>query len=115
MLKYVVCFCKGCDGCCVFCIVMRGPVGARIWESMSVSSCRCCVLCASCGSSECCILHDFQFVDASGGCKRRPHGRGILQSRSQDCIIGSHVCLPHPVAVSAFSICSGMCACNDML
>ena len=23
----------GCDGCCVFvCIVMRGAVGARVWE-----------------------------------------------------------------------------------
>ena len=29
-----------------------------------VSSCRCMlvVLCASCGSSQCCILHDLQFV-----------------------------------------------------
>ena len=33
--------CKGCDGCCVrgvmgvvfsVCIVMRGAVGARVWE-----------------------------------------------------------------------------------
>ena len=22
----------------------------------------CCVLCASCGSSQCCVLHDLQFV-----------------------------------------------------
>ena len=26
-----------------------------------------CVLCASCGSSHCCILHDFQFVNAGRG------------------------------------------------
>ena len=33
LLKYVVCLCKGCDGCCVFvCIVTRGAVGARVWE-----------------------------------------------------------------------------------
>ena len=34
VLKYVVCLCKGCDGCCVFsvCIVMHGAVGARVWE-----------------------------------------------------------------------------------
>ena len=33
MLKYVVCLCNGCDGCCVFvCIVTRGAVGARVWE-----------------------------------------------------------------------------------
>ena len=33
VLKYVVCLCKGCDGCCVFvCIVTHGAVGARVWE-----------------------------------------------------------------------------------
>ena len=52
-----------------------------------------------------CILHDLQFVNAGRRCKRRPYGRGILQSWSHDCLIGSHECLlllPHPVAVSAF-------------
>ena len=34
-----------------------------------------CVLRASCGSSQCCILHDLQFVNAGRGCKRRPYGR----------------------------------------
>ena len=29
-----------------------------------------CVLCASCGSSQCCILHDLQFVSAGRGYKR---------------------------------------------
>ena len=33
-----------------------------------------CVLCASCGSSQWCIMHDFQFVNAGRGCKRRPYG-----------------------------------------
>ena len=23
VLKYVVCLCKGCDGCCVFCFIVR--------------------------------------------------------------------------------------------
>ena len=33
VLKYGVCLCKGCDGCCLFvCIVTRGAVGARVWE-----------------------------------------------------------------------------------
>ena len=33
VLKYVVCLCKGCDGCCVFvCIVMRVAVGACVWK-----------------------------------------------------------------------------------
>ena len=52
-----------------------------------------CVLCASCGSYQCCILNDFQFVNAGRGCKRRPYRRGILQSRSHNCFIGSHECL----------------------
>ena len=52
-----------------------------------------CVLCAFCGSFQCCILHDLQFVNADRGCKRRPYGSGILQSRSHDCFIGSHECL----------------------
>ena len=30
VLKYVVCLCKGCDGC--FFIVTRGAVGVRVWE-----------------------------------------------------------------------------------
>ena len=55
-----------------------------------------CVLCASCGSSQCCILHALQFVNAGQGCK-------------------SSFCFPHPVAVSAFIICSGLCACTEML
>ena len=71
MLKYIVCLCKGYDRCCVF-IAMRGAVGA------------------SCGSSQCCILNELQFVNAGRGCKKRPYGRGILQSRSHDCLIGNH-------------------------
>ena len=49
-----------------------------------------CVLCASCGSSQCCILHDVQFVDAGRECKRRPYGRSILQSQCHGCLIVSH-------------------------
>ena len=39
-----------------------------------------CNLCVSCGSSQCCVLHDLQFVNAARGCKKRRHGGGILQS-----------------------------------
>ena len=35
-----------------------------------------CVVCASCGSSQCCILHGLQFVKAGRGCNRRPYRRG---------------------------------------
>ena len=39
-----------------------------------------CVLCASCGSSQCCVLHDLQFVNAGRGCNRRPYRRGTTLS-----------------------------------
>ena len=44
LLKYVVCSCRGCEGCCVF------YLNCEAWScmcscmgSMSVSSCRCCM------------------------------------------------------------------------
>ena len=44
VLKYVVCLCRGYDGCCVFCLY------CEVWScrcscmgSVSVSSCRCCM------------------------------------------------------------------------
>ena len=46
-----------------------------------------CVLCASCGSPQCCVLHDLQFVNAV------EDARGILQSRYNDFLVGSHECL----------------------
>ena len=45
-------------------------------------------LCESRGSPQCCVLHDLQFVNAG-----RPYERGILQSQSHDCLVGSHECL----------------------
>ena len=51
-----------------------------------------CVLCASCGSSQCCVLHDLQFVLLM---LQKRH----TQSRSHNCFICSHsvsFCLPHP-------------------
>ena len=52
-----------------------------------------CVLCASYDRLQYSILHDLQFVNIGRVCKRRPYGRGILQSRSHNCFIGSHECL----------------------
>ena len=52
-----------------------------------------CVLCTSCGSFQCCVLHDLRFVNAGRGYKKRPYGRGILQSWSHYCLVGSHGCL----------------------
>ena len=39
-----------------------------------------CVLCASCGSSQCCVLHDVQFVNAGRGCKRHTPDLVLLLS-----------------------------------
>ena len=76
------------------CIVRRGAVGARgECECFVMQMLYVCVLCASCGSSQCCVLHDLQFVNTGRGCNRRPYRRGILQSRSHNCFIGSHECL----------------------
>ena len=33
------------------------------------------------------------FVNAGRGCKRRPYGRAIFQSRSHNCLVDSHECL----------------------
>ena len=41
MLKYVVCLCKGCDGCCVFCLYCE--VWSYRCSCITVSSCRCCM------------------------------------------------------------------------
>ena len=44
VLKYVVCLCKGCDGCCVFCLYCDAwSCRGSCMGSMSVSSCRCCM------------------------------------------------------------------------
>ena len=77
-----------------------------------------CVLCAFCGSSQFCVLHDLQFLNAGRGCIRRPYGRGILQSRSHNCFIGSHECIllftPYCCSECFYDF-RGMCACTEML
>ena len=60
-------------------------------ESVSVPLCKCCMFIS-------CVhpvadLNDLLFVNAGRGYKRRPYGRGLLQSRSHDCLITSHACL----------------------
>ena len=46
-----------------------------------------CGLCASCDSSQCCILYACSLLMLV------EDGRGILQSRSHDCLIGSLECV----------------------
>ena len=45
-----------------------------------------CVLYASCVSYQFCVLHYLHIVQAGRGCKKRPYRRGIIQSRSHDCL-----------------------------
>ena len=76
-----------------------------------------CVLSASCGSSQCCVLHDLQFVNAGRGCNRRPYRRGILQNQSHNYFIDSHECLllPHPITVNTFIIYKDLYTYTEML
>ena len=63
--------------------------------SVSVSSCRCCMF-VSCVHPVAVLNAAFcmtWFDNAGRGCNRRPYRRGILQSRSHNCFIGSHECL----------------------
>ena len=123
VLNYVVCLCKRCDGCCVFCLYCEAWSCRYSCMNSSCSKCtsttgalndlttdlvvtnnnikyECfvmqmlyvCVLCASYGSSQYCILHDLQYVNAGRRCKRRPYGRDILQSRY------------HSVAINTFYV-----------
>ena len=65
-------------------------------ESMRISSCSCymyvsCVHPVAVLNAAFCMT--YSLLDAGRGCKRRPYGRGIHQSRSHDCLVGSHECL----------------------
>ena len=49
VLKYVVCLCRGCDGCCVFCLYCDAlSCRCSCMGNMSVSSCRCCMFVLVC-------------------------------------------------------------------
>ena len=48
-------------------VLMYGKCECFVMQMLYV-----CVLFASGGSSQCCVLHDLQFVNAGRGCKRRP-------------------------------------------
>ena len=77
-----------------------------------------CVLCASCGSSQCYVLHDLQFVNAVGDAigdhtEEAYSIAGLITALYVAMRVS--FCLPHSVAVSAFMICRGLCACTEML
>ena len=77
-----------------------------------------CVLCASCGSSQCCILHDLHLLMLVEGARadhmeESYHRAGLMIVLYVAMSVS--FCLPHPVSVSAFIIYSGVCACTEML
>ena len=69
----------------------RGAVGAHVWEVLVFCHahvvCIVCVWCASCGSPQCCVLHDCSLLmlveDARGNHMEEAYPR----------CIGSHGCL----------------------
>ena len=86
VLKYVVCVCKGCDGRCVFCLYCeRWSCRCSCMGSVSVSSCRCCMLVY--------CVHPVAVVNTVYGMTcgllmRVEDGRGIHRIRSHDCLVG---------------------------
>ena len=89
--------------------------------SVSVSSCRCCMF-VSCVhpvavlNAEFCMTCGLLMLveDAIGDHTEEAYSRPGLITASQVAMSVSF-CLPHPVAVSDFMICRGLCACTEML
>ena len=89
--------------------------------SVSVSSCRCCMF-VSCvylvavpNAAFCMTCSLLMLVkDASGHHKEETCSRAGLITALYVAMSVSF-CLPHPVAVSAFMICRGLCACTEMV
>ena len=115
MLKYVVCFCKGCDECCVFrlyCVTWNGRCSCM--KNVSVSSCRYCMF-VSCVHSvavlNAAFCMTFSLVmlveDARGYHMDEAYSRASLMTALWVAMSVSF-CLPHPVTVSAFIICRGL-------
>ena len=65
-----------------------------VYGNCECLSCRCC-MCVSCVHPVTVLNAAFcmTFVNVGRGCKTRPYGRGILQSQSHNCLVGSHACL----------------------
>ena len=89
--KYVVCLCSGCDGCCLLCLNCASVLG-----NVTVLSCRYimfvfCVHAVAVLNAALCMSCSLLMLVKDA--KRPPYGRGILQRRSHDCLVGSHGCL----------------------
>ena len=89
---------------------------------MGVSSCRCCMFmscvhpvavlnAAFCMTCSLLILVE----DVRGDHMEEAYSRASLMTDLGVAMSSVSFCLPHPVAVSAFMICRGLCACTEML
>ena len=108
----VVFFCLYCEACSCRCSCMG---------SVSVSSCRCCTfvscvhLVAVLNVAYCRTCSLVMLVeDAICYHMEEAYSRAGLMTALYVAMSVSF-CLSHPVAVSAFIICSGLCACTEML
>ena len=89
--------------------------------SMSVSSCRCCMF-ISCVypvavlNAAFCMTYSLLVLvkDARGDHMEETYSRAGLMTALY-LTMSTSFCLPHPVAVSAFIMCYGLCACTEML
>ena len=122
VLMYGVYFCKGCAGWCAFCLYCDAwSCRFSCMGSMSVSLCRCCMF-VSCVYPvavlnaavymTCSLL--MLLEDERGDNMEEAYSRNGLMTVLYVAMSVSF-CLPHPVAVSVFIICSGLCDCTEML
>ena len=116
MLNYVVCLCRGCDGCCVFCLYCEAwSCRCSCMGSVSVSSCRCCMF-VSCvhpvavlNAAFCMTCSLLMLVEEEiGDHTEEAYSRaGLITALSVAMSVS--FCLPHPVAVSACTEMLWMC------
>ena len=106
VLKYVLCLCKGFDGCCGFCLYCDAwSCRCSCMGSMSVSSCRCCMF-VSCvhpvavlNAAFCMTCSLLMLVeDARGDHMEEAYSRVGLMTALYVATSVSF-CLPHAVAV----------------
>ena len=92
-----------------------------VYGNISVSSCRCCMF-VSCvhpvvvlNAAFCMTCSLLMLIeDARCDHMEEAYSRAGLMTALYVAMSVSF-CLPHPVAVSSFIICSGVCACTEML
>ena len=121
MLKYVVCLCSVCDGCCILCLYWEAwSCRCSCMGSGSVLSYRCCMF-VSCvhpvavlNAAFCMTCSLLMLVeDARGDHMEEAYSRiGLITTLYVATSVS--FCLPYPVAVSAF-MSRGLCACTEML